>query len=269
MLNMPTILVTWKPEHFPWGGLQDELAKIRRKGSSSNFWSVGNRREIEVGTRVFMIRQGSEPRGLVGSGWTTSMVEKKDHWDQNKAARGEKARYIGIHFDVLQDTPVVSIKELLKPPFETMHWRTQMSGISIPEDIAAPLEELWNGRTRAAHVFAQEETAGKSTKTKAHCQRVEVNRYERCPKARAKCLAHHGMKCSACENLLSDTYGHAANHVIHVHHLTRVSELPDDFEIDPVRDLRPVCPNCHSVIHSRQQPFSIEEMKEMIERSRI
>ena len=35
-------------------------------------------------------------------------------------------------------------------------------------------------------------------------------------------------------------------------------------EINPLEDLVPVCPNCHSIIHKRKIPITIEEMKEII-----
>ncbi len=31
---------------------------------------------------------------------------------------------------------------------------------------------------------------------------------------------------------------------IHVHHLKPLSEVGYEYRVDPIRDLRPVCPNC-------------------------
>lgn len=46
-----------------------------------------------------------------------------------------------------------------------------------------------------------------------------------------------------------------------------ISEIGTEYEIDPIKDLRPVCPNCHAVIHLREPAFSIEEVKAMLERT--
>jgi predicted HNH restriction endonuclease len=46
-----------------------------------------------------------------------------------------------------------------------------------------------------------------------------------------------------------------------VHHLRPISEIAEEYEVDPVKDLRPVCPNCHAMIHRTPQLYSIEEMK--------
>jgi hypothetical protein len=55
-------------------------------------------------------------------------------------------------------------------------------------------------------------------------------------------------------------------HKIHVHHLVPLSGKQQGYEVDPVRDLRPVCPNCHLIIHSKKEPFTIKEAREMVER---
>ena len=38
-------------------------------------------------------------------------------------------------------------------------------------------------------------------------------------------------------------------------------------EVDPIEGLRPVCPNCHSMIHKRREAYTIEAVKEFIENS--
>jgi 5-methylcytosine-specific restriction protein A len=51
---------------------------------------------------------------------------------------------------------------------------------------------------------------------------------------------------------------------IHVHHLTPLSTIGKEYRVDPIKDLRPICPNCHAVIHSRRPAMSIEEAKQLI-----
>lgn len=94
--------------------------------------------------------------------------------------------------------------------------------------------------------------------------RVLVNRYERSRRARSMSIAHHGHRCIVCDFDFEQVYGPAGKDKIHVHHLIPLSEIQREYEIDPVRDLCPVCPNCHLIIHSRKEPFTIEEMRETI-----
>ena len=86
-----------------------------------------------------------------------------------------------------------------------------------------------------------------------HCEgavsKVLVNRYERDPAARRACLEHYGPVCMVCEIDFAEWYGARGEGFIHVHHITPVSELGPDYRIDPIKDLIPVCPNCHAMLH--------------------
>jgi len=90
---------------------------------------------------------------------------------------------------------------------------------------------------------------------------VFVNRYERDPGARDACIRHHGARCSACGFDFFAAYGEVADGFIHVHHLVPVSEIGPDYVVKPDDDLRPVCPNCHAIIHRRTPPYSIKEVR--------
>tara|TARA_R110002050_G_scaffold54303_4_gene122942 strand:- start:29513 stop:29710 length:198 start_codon:yes stop_codon:yes gene_type:complete len=61
-------------------------------------------------------------------------------------------------------------------------------------------------------------------------------------------------------------YGEIGKGFIHVHHLTPISEIGKKYQIDPINDLRPVCPNCHSMLHRRNPPISVNELKEIIKK---
>ena len=93
---------------------------------------------------------------------------------------------------------------------------------------------------------------------------VELDRYERSTEARRRCLEHYGTACTVCGVDLEEMYGSTAGGFIHVHHLVPLATLGEDHEVDPVSDLRPVCPNCHAVIHLREPPYSVEDVMEML-----
>lgn len=95
-------------------------------------------------------------------------------------------------------------------------------------------------------------------------KQVRVNAYERDPKARAACLKYHGFRCVVCGLLFEERYGSLGIDFIHVHHLKPLSLSIETYELDPVKDLRPVCPNCHSMLHRREEVLSIEALQKRI-----
>ena len=91
-----------------------------------------------------------------------------------------------------------------------------------------------------------------------------VNAYERNALARKACLDHYGYACVVCNVDFANVYGIEFEGFIHVHHLVPLSEIKGLYEVDPIRDLRPVCPNCHAVIHHSGETRSIEAVKDML-----
>jgi hypothetical protein len=98
---------------------------------------------------------------------------------------------------------------------------------------------------------------GKTTK-------VLVNSYERNIEAREKCIEHFGVNCQICDFNFQEKFGDLGKNFIHVHHKTEISKIGKEYLINPIKDLIPVCPNCHSMLHKRKPAFSIEEMKKIM-----
>ena len=93
---------------------------------------------------------------------------------------------------------------------------------------------------------------------------VYVNRYERDRRARDLCVRHFGATCSVCNVNFEATYGDIGRGFIHVHHITPVSELGDEYTVNPLNDLIPVCPNCHAMLHRSNPPLTVDELKRRI-----
>ncbi len=95
-------------------------------------------------------------------------------------------------------------------------------------------------------------------------KQIVINSYERNPIARMKCINFYGAYCSVCNFSFENTYGSVGENYIHVHHIIPLSEINEEYEIDPLKHLRPVCPNCHAMIHRRKPAYTIEEMREVL-----
>ena len=140
-------LLTWNPNRWAWdelhGGFDDMKNRIKQVGKVYDTWSTGVNVSIKEGDRVFLIRLGKEPRGIVASGYAVTKVFISPHWDKEKALSGEKSKSIYVEFDKIVDieeSPLrMSVLKEISPKF---CWSSQASGISIPKEIAFELERL-------------------------------------------------------------------------------------------------------------------------------
>lgn len=89
---------------------------------------------------------------------------------------------------------------------------------------------------------------------------VLVNRFERDRHAREECIKRWGTECCTCGFDFRSQYGRIGEGFIHVHHLVPLSSIGSEYEVDPINDLRPVCANCHAMLHRRDPPYTLEEL---------
>ncbi len=101
------------------------------------------------------------------------------------------------------------------------------------------------------------------------CVQITVNSYERNRGARTECLRHHGFDCVVCGFNFVTAYGPCGENFIHVHHLVPISEIGEDYVVDPIDDLRPVCPNCHAMLHRTTPMLTIDALQQMVNRSAL
>lgn len=95
-------------------------------------------------------------------------------------------------------------------------------------------------------------------------KKVLVNSYERNPVARKKCIEHFGLNCQVCDFNFKEKFGDLGKDFIHVHHKIDIATIGNEYSVNPLTDLIPVCPNCHSMLHKRKPAYSISELKAMM-----
>jgi 5-methylcytosine-specific restriction protein A len=100
--------------------------------------------------------------------------------------------------------------------------------------------------------------------TEGAARQILVNAYERDRRARQLCIEHYGARCFTCGLSFEERYGPEAAGIIHVHHIIPLSEIGESYQVDPIKDLCPVCPNCHAVIHATKPPRTIEQVAKMV-----
>ena len=67
-------------------------------------------------------------------------------------------------------------------------------------------------------------------------RKVFVNAVERNPEARRRCISHYGAMCAICGFSFADRFGPILEGFIHVHHLQPLSQVNEQYIIDPIAD---------------------------------
>jgi len=93
---------------------------------------------------------------------------------------------------------------------------------------------------------------------------VSVNAYERNTVARDKCIQHYGTICCVCTFDFERVYGEIGIGFIHVHHVVPLHQIGKSYALDPIKDLRPVCPNCHAMLHRGKEVMTCDALKKLI-----
>lgn len=269
---MRSFLLTWNPRSWDWTNLAEDLEESRLGRPVEITWRCHNKSPIP-GDQVFLLRQGVEPRGIMGSGEVLSETYREEP---------EGRRVVDVQLTTLLDPAregVLLVSKLQAGALADVHWETQSSGIAIPVDAESVLLGRWRrflkSRGRTLTVSDPAPTPRNSASNdssqlmfEGDVRSVVLTEYERDWRARRRCIAYYGVRCTVCEMSFEERYGKSMAGFIHVHHLTPISKIGKKYQVDPIKDLRPVCPNCHAVIHRKREAVSIEKARRLIARTK-
>ena len=252
------------PNNEPY--IEKNIEELKNTGKVTLMWSCRSYKSIRPGDRAFLVRVGSTPRGIFGSGKVVSEPFLSQHW----SGEDKDVPRVLIEFDVLLNPDkdsILKLDNLEKGNLSKQTWTPQSSGISIRQEVIDELEEEWFEflRTQKVRYNPFSETTGTTqTYVEGAATQVTQTRYERNVYARNECLKYYGYSCSVCDFNFENFYGCLGYKFIHVHHLTQVANVKQEYKVNPIQDLRPVCPNCHSILHKQNPPLAIEELKDII-----
>lgn len=275
MVLVATYLLNYNPIRWEWEGINEAIKQLKQSSSYIDSWSCGNRKNIEVGDRIFIIKLGNEERGIIASGLVHNGWYQDISWDEEKVKAGRLANYIDVDFDIILNPKknILKYEELQRGKLGEMEWSNQSSGIIIPSDIAIELEKVWSNYNKNVIIQSNntnrnelipEEIINSNNYFEGATVKILVNRFERNAEARRVCIQHYGCKCYACKVILADIYGERAKNFIHVHHIVPLRKISTRYKLNPIKDLRPLCPNCHSVIHRYKPEITIDELIQII-----
>lgn len=114
-----------------------------------------------------------------------------------------------------------------------------------------------------------DEVEKNQTYTEGQTKQVLVNIYERNSVARQVCINHYGAVCQVCGFDFEDTFGNIGKGFIHVHHVVDLASIGEEYAVNPIKDLVPVCPNCHAMLHRQKPAYGVEKMKAILKEKAI
>ncbi|WP_354022232.1 McrB family protein [Endozoicomonas lisbonensis] len=136
---MTSYLLTWNPKHFSLNSDDSEEGLNCQEGDEIR-WSCNSKQPVK-GDRVYLVRVGDEPRGIVASGTVTQPGYSDVDWKDPDKER----LYIKFRLDDLRlenhegQLPMF----VLERQFPKQQWSPQSSGIVVQSDYTDSLKGLW------------------------------------------------------------------------------------------------------------------------------
>jgi 5-methylcytosine-specific restriction protein A len=140
---LATYLFAWNPQLWDWPEMPADRRRLGRRGHLDIEWSAGRVRNIDIGSRAFLVRVGVPPKGIFGSGYTLTTPAPRAHWRPEKAAAGVLTQYLTLRLDRLHALPPITYDDLAVAPFARFRWGIRASGVGVPSTLADALEDLW------------------------------------------------------------------------------------------------------------------------------
>lgn len=219
------------------------------------YWYISqNWNNVQIGDELF-IYTGDDDLGIIGYAAVGAVEQRADGWCILPRFDLGRSRAL-----LENPVPAAVVRDWVLPR------RSVINLAAFQEPLRALLP--WTGRDAVTDSVLAEEILQPSGLVEGAVRSITVNAYERNPQARRQCKGAHGTTCCICGFRFGATYGKVADGYIHVHHLRPLSQVNGEYVVDPVKDLRPVCPNCHAVLHLGGECRSIEEVKQMVEDNR-
>lgn len=259
------VILGWNPNGWSGWNYRAVVERVAESGRFLASWSVGHNRNIVTGTEVWLLLQGSSDAraGLIGHGVVLS---------EPSAAVGSgdadaTGWYATVAFDALLPLGEQIRYDALSTAVPAVPWGDAKSctGLAVPREAEPNLRQLWRDQGPVA-MEPMQLVAG--TYPPHAVSTIDMNRYERNFDARRVCLAFHGTSCAACGFSFEASYGKIGTGFIDVHHVVPPVMLGDGYQLDPIADLVPLCPNCHAMAHRGvASPRTVSELRNIISSS--
>jgi HNH endonuclease len=264
------ILITWNPKQGRWHDMPKASLLTLSGKSYEDWWGVRSK-SAKIGTRLFLMKQGDGKRGIVGSGWAASVPRPRE-----KPEPGRINQIIDATFDLLLDPdrgyPPLDCRTFKAEILKKVHWTTQSSGISVPDELDAEwrqhvkktlgyLPSLLNEDELDLEEFDNPEGPASY---RLH-RKIERNK-QLVKDAKAKAKQDGRFYCWVCSFDFAAVYGERGDGFIEAHHTIPVSQIGQNYTTR-IADMAMVCSNCHRMLH--QTPlFTVDRLRKLVANNR-
>ncbi len=178
------MILTWNPQKYRWND-NEYLDFVERTAQGEGVvmeWSTGGRTGgVSSGDRVFMLRQGTQGRGIIASGTVVGEMYQDQDWDGSAGS----ANYVDVVLERLVAVQDALPTDLLKRQLSQTNWdRLQMSGTFIRGKQVEELEQLWSDHLASI----TENNAGPSL---GHAMLINATRQKKIEHAAQKLLMEY------------------------------------------------------------------------------
>ncbi len=187
------------------------------------------------------------------------LEDDSKYWINREAYNRGNTSWIRVQINSFSDPNSLSLNDLRKNGYT--------ASPQSPSRVSEQLSSYIDGHMNSIEGLYPDSEELEGQIVEGAIKKVTVNAYERNPIARMKCIEHYGCKCAVCGIDFGDYYGDFASGFIHVHHIKPIHEIKQEYVVNPLTDLIPVCPNCHAVLHMKTKDgkqYSVEELRQII-----
>ncbi len=268
----------WAMDQFLLSGKTNDSFSVT--AWQKDWFEIGQFGVIRVGndTRSREQLNGLErmSRGIYAIVQVTGLPEYRSAHDPYYYEAEDKKRYhVPIRYVYSNyENPIRLDDWELEPRTEDVYLMNGFQASSMPLNPATfqAICEKWNigdelNSLELPDIKLTEELNSETVYMEGSAKQVIVNAYERNSKARQACLAKHGYDCSVCGFNFAAVYGELGDKFIHVHHLKEIHTIKEEYVVDPIHDLIPVCPNCHAMLHRKSPPYTLQELRTILRQS--
>jgi 5-methylcytosine-specific restriction protein A len=241
---MTAIILAWNPDRWNDWNYTAVVEQVRGAGQYHATWTIAGDAILPAGADAWLLLQGRRGRGLLGHGMIVATLSNATQ--PSEAARKPTTQLV-ITFDSLLPLGDQISPDILRDSVPEVGWDGVRGVQAVGPAVEPRIRELW---LRSGPVLLSDPALPvPGTYPAWAVSKVEANRFERDPEARRACIAHYGTSCAACGFSFEIAYGDIGRDFIDVHHTVPVSQLNENYRLDPVTDLVPLCANCHAMAH--------------------